>query len=274
MSDAYPEPLWRMNWLKPRLPWNKQPIKPAEIGDGLCKVMMTPKNILEDANYNKVLPNHYIVELSPENYAHHYKPLGDDLPRQWRDRLAAHLLTANSRVGRKEYRFGGQLIVELRSAADLMDSHARILCRVAPDIGAHDRDSSSKTRDQAVEAVFLELVHGGRRWSLRPGDNTIGRDETCEIFLDIRQIQEKRLVSAQHAFIRYVDGRYFLYDGSPSGKPSANGTFLNSQMVSTHGEPLQDGDIIILAAIHPQAPRLDTPGVAAFRFRQLVQNAD
>lgn len=270
MNDAYLGSQWRTNWLKPQLPWNKRAIRPAEIADGLCKVMMTPENLLEDAKYNKVLPNHYIVELSPENYAQHYEPLRDALLRQWRDRLAAHLLTANSRVGRKEYRFGGQILVELRSASDLKDSHARILCRIAPDLEAPAGDISSKTQKRGTGEVFLEWIHGGRRWSLHPGDNTIGRDQACEIFLDMPQIQEKRLVSAQHAFIRYIDGRYYLYDGSPAGKPSANGTFLNSQMISTHGEPLQDGDTIILAAIHPQAPRQDTPGVAAFRFRQPV----
>ena len=274
MSVEYQEPHWFINWLKPRLPWQRQPIKPAEIGDGLCKVMMAPKNLLEDANFNKVLPNHYIVELSPENYAHYYKPLGDDLSLQWRDRLVAHLLTANDRVGRKEYRFGGQLLVELRSAADLKDSQARILCRIAADFEGFDGSISSKTKDPQVEEAYLELVDGDRRWYLHPGENTIGRDEICEIFLDLPQIQEMRLVSAQHAVIRFVNGRYYLYDGSPSGKPSANGTFLNSKIVSTQGQLLQDGDIIILAAVHSQSPRPDTPGVAAFRFRRRVIDAN
>ena len=274
MRNEYPDTNWQTNWLKPRLPWNKQAIKPAEIGDGLCKVMMAPKNILEDANYNKVLPNHFIVELSPENYAHHYEPLRNSLPQQWHERLVEHLMTANSRLGRKEHRFGGQILVELRSASDLKDSQARILCRVEPDFEATDGKFASKSLDRGEKGVFLELIQGGQRWPLHPGDNIIGRDEDCDIFLKLPQVQEKRLISAKHAFIRVVDGRYYLYDGSPSGQPSANGTFLNARRVLAHGEPLQDGDIIILAAIHPHAPRPDTPGVAAFRFQQPGLNAN
>ena len=156
----------------------------------------------------------------------------------------AHLLTANDRVGRKEYRFGGPLLVELRSATDLKDSQARILCRIAPDFEVYDGSISSKTEDPQVEEAYLELVDGDRRWYLHPGENTIGRDEICEIFLDLPQIQEMRLISAQQAVIRFVNGRYYLYDGSPSGKPSANGTFLNSKIVSTQGQLLQDGDAL------------------------------
>ena len=33
------------------------------------------------------------------------------------------------------------------------------------------------------------------------------------------------------------------------------------------GQLLQDGDILILAAVRPLAPSLDTPGVVGLRFR-------
>lgn len=267
MGQENPGPRWQMNWLKPGLLWNKQPIKPAEIGDGLCKIMMTPKNMLEDANYNKILPNHYVIELSQENYSLRYEPLRTSLIQQWHDRLVEHLMTANSRLGRKEYRFGGQVQIELRAASDVKEQHARVLCRVEPTAGDAVGRAAPRGKDRGKETAFLEMLSGSRRWPLYPGDNTIGRDASCDIFLDSPLIQEKRLVSGQHAVIRVAGTECFLYDGALSGKPSSNGTFVNSQRVPVHGAPLRDGDTIILAAIDPHSPRLDTPGVAAFRFR-------
>ena len=114
--------------------------------------------------------------------------------------------------------------------------------------------------------AVLEWLDGQRRWPLYPGHNVIGRDQACDVFLDLPAIQEKPLVSGRHATIHAEGGQCLLYDGSPAGKPSANGTYLNSRRVSTQGAVLQDGDVIILAALDPQAPRADTPGVAAFRF--------
>jgi hypothetical protein len=270
MLQDYPEPGWQINWLRPRLLWNKQAIRPAEIGDGLCRVMIAQENLLEDANYNKVVPNHYVVEISPGNYSHHYEPLGKGLIQQWRDRLVEHLMTANSRLGRKEYRLGGQLQIELRSAADMKDNQARILCRVELDLDSTDSKVLLNTKGRRTEVAFLELIDSGRRWPLYPGDNTIGRDEACDVFLDLHLIQEKPLISAQHATIRIKDEQSLLLDGGLSGKPSANGTYVNSQRIPEHGMLLRDGDIVILAALDPRYPRLDTPGVAAFRFRKAL----
>lgn len=270
MVQGHSETEWHTNWVKPGLLSNKQSITPAEIGDGLCKIVMAKGNVLEDANYNKILPNHFVVELRQDNFQKHYEPLRQSLIQQWREKLVEHLMTTNSRLGRKEYRFAGQLHVELRPAADIMDNRARVLSRVEPNIDPEPggQKPSSQTKIQGQETGYLELVNGDRRWSLFPGDNTIGRDASCDIFLDLPVIQTKRLVSGQHARI-YVDrGQHILYDGSLLGKPSANGTFVNSQRIPDYGLPLQNGDIIILGALYSQHPSLDTPGVAVLRFQQ------
>jgi hypothetical protein len=274
MVQKNTEPRWKVNWLRPGLLRNKQAIRPAEIGDGLCRVMMAQENLLEDANYNKVVPNYFLVELSPGNYRRHYEPLGTGLIQQWRDRLVEHLMTANSRLGRKEYRLGGQLRIEIRSVPDMVDNQARILCRVEPDLNSSEGLAFLNTKERRKEVAFLELIDGGRLWPLYPGDNTIGRDETCDIFLDLPLIQEKRLISAQHATIRIEKGQSLVLDGGPFGKSSANGTYVNSQRIPEYGMHLQDGDIIVLAAVNPRNPRLDTPGVAVFRFRKAPLNAN
>jgi pSer/pThr/pTyr-binding forkhead associated (FHA) protein len=118
----------------------------------------------------------------------------------------------------------------------------------------------------AAAGAFLELVPTGQRWALYEGTNTIGRSEACQVFLDIPLVQEKRLVSGQHAYIRIEGGVSVLYDGSPDGRPSSNGTYVNLRRVPPGGYRLQNGDAIVLAAIDPLYPRSDTPGVVTFYF--------
>jgi hypothetical protein len=67
MGQTTPESPWKINWIKPRLQWIKSTIRPAEISAGLCRVMLARQNVLEDANYQKVLPNHFVVELDPDD---------------------------------------------------------------------------------------------------------------------------------------------------------------------------------------------------------------
>jgi hypothetical protein len=125
--------------------------------------------------------------------------------------------------------------------------------------------SPASARGPAI--AFLEWLDGQRRWPVFAGENTIGRDPNCDIYLDLTQIQEKPLVSALHATLRVENGQFILFDGRPGVKASANGTYLNARRIPAHGAPLQDGDLIVLAALNPNQPRADTPGVAALRFR-------
>lgn len=118
----------------------------------------------------------------------------------------------------------------------------------------------------AGAAAYLELIPTGQRWSLYPGTNTIGRSESCQVFLDQPVVQEKRLVSGQHAYIIMDRGGCMLYDGSPDGRPSANGTYVNLRRIPPSGYRLQNGDAIVLAAADPLYPRSDTPGVVTFYF--------
>jgi hypothetical protein len=259
---------WRTNWVKPRVPWQRQAVLPAELAEALCRFMLARENLVEDVNYTKIACNDYLVELSPQNFRVNYQPLARSLLQQWRDRLVECLLTANSRQGRREYRFGGQLKIELRAAPDLADHLARVLCRMDAALPVGEAAVTPQVGKLATAAAFVEWMDGRRRWPLQAGDNTIGRDQACSIHLDLAQIQEKPLVSGLHATIRADAGYCVLFDGRPAGRPSANGTFLNGRRIPAHGVPLQDGDLIILAALDPNQPRPDTPGVAALRFRQ------
>ncbi len=337
MANSKPEEKWQVRFIRPglpgmdrlpelglpdlsRLPWMNRPIRPADIGSQLRDAMLTRENMLEDVNYQKVVPNRYVVEVSEANFARQFHPIEGQILHQWRERLLEELVTANSRQGRKEFHFGGRLQLEVRPANDLKDNEARILSRIEPDFapGVVQLPQRKQTGSapaspgprvnpppaarphvvpplrhggppttvpenprarpsgkpappgqdpqRGTSAAFLELIPTGQRWALYPGINTIGRSDTSQIFLDMPIIQEKRLVSGQHAYIVMQNNVCMLYDGSPDGRPSANGTYVNLRRVPPAGYRLQNGDAIVLAAVDPLYPRSDTPGVVTFYF--------
>jgi hypothetical protein len=271
--------------------------------------MMARENHLEDVNYIRVVPNRYIVEVNPANFEQHYRPIAGQVMKQWSDRLLEELMTANSRQGRRAFRFGGRLRLEIRPAPDLQENEARILSRIEPDLPApqvsvpagvrphaqapltstSSRPKAAPPKNPRPEApatlpgpapraprgapaparavsAYLELVPTGQRWTLYPGINSIGRSETCQVYLDIPVVQQKRLVSGQHAYILMENGVCTLYDGSPDGRPSSNGTYVNLRRITQQGYRLQNGDAIVLAAVDPLFPRSDTPGTVTFYF--------
>jgi hypothetical protein len=259
---------WQVNLIKPRLPWNKQPVRPAEVGNLLCSVMVKRENLLEDANYNKVVPNQYLVELSRSNYQRNFQPLRESLIDQWREKLLESLVTANSRLGRKVYRFEGEVEIQIRPADDLDESQARILTLIQSKKGKNANPNSVGPRAEDHQAAaFVDMIGEDRQWPIYPGETTVGRSQACQIYLDLQLVQQKRLVSGQHAHFRCEEDGCFLFDGSLSGKPSANGTFVNLKRINELGKLLQDGDTIILAADQTGNPRVGTEGTVAFRFR-------
>jgi len=250
---------WQVRLIKPRLGFLTQANAPAEVSDLLCETLLDRVNLLEDAEFRKIVPNQFIVEFAPVIYARHYAPLANVIGTQWRERLLNYLATANSRQGRREYRFAGQVTVEIRPAPDLEPEQLRILSRL--------QTEAPEAPPPAALPACLESLPDGRSWRLRAGLLTLGRDSACDIFLDLPRVLELKLVSSQHAYLQCASGSYRLFDGSPNGLPSVNGTFVNGQPVPLGGQLMQDGDIVILAAVRPQSPRLDTPGVVGLRFR-------
>ena len=130
---------------------------------------------------------------------------------QWRERLLNYLATANSRQGRREYRFGGQVSVEIRPAPEVEPGQLRILSRWQPDPPA--------SAPPVALPACLELLPSGRPWPLRAGLVTIGREPVCDIFLDLPRVQELKLISGQHAYLQCLPGSYRLFDGAPNGLP-------------------------------------------------------
>jgi hypothetical protein len=88
--------------------------------------------------------------------------------------------------------------------------------------------------------VAMLLIHEGKspksQWPLTQERIIIGRDPSCDIQIDERQI------SRQHAEIQLTPGGYTLRDLG-----SKNGTFLNGQPVSTDPQSIHNGDEIGIA---------------------------
>ncbi len=264
MKPALIEGTGHIRMISSRLPWGSRPDRPADIGDELCAAMLARENVLEDANYQKISPNRFVVELGQENYAQNYQVLEDQILQQWGEKLLAYLLTANNRQGRQEYRFAGPVKIEILAVADLGMGQARIRCRVQT--GKERQPAAGSPVDPAV---CLEVLPGGRRWTLHPGFVTIGRGSGCDICLDAPAIKEKKLVSNLHAHLNCQGESYRLFDGAPDGKPSRNGTYVNLRRLPPGGVDLKDGDLILLAALEPNHPDPAIPGGASQRCHKV-----
>ena len=223
--------------------------------------MLDPDNLLEDARYSKIVPNEYIVELDPDNYERQYAQIERRVCEQWQVKLLEALDTANQRQGRRLYQFGGPVRVSLRPGAGLNKGAVRIRARIASDAPKADARS-------AQPVGCLQLLPNGRRWPLLPGTLTVGRHETSDIFLELPPQRQPPLISAHHAYLLVSDGEVRLFDGSPAGRPSLNGTFVNGQRVPSSGQALTPGDVVVLAPLNPKDPRPDGPGVLALRFQE------
>jgi hypothetical protein len=258
VSQPEPEAAWHVRLVKPRLGWNARPVRPADVVGALRDTLLAPEAGLEDAHYQKIVPNRYLVELPAESYARHFQPLATRLCQQWRDALLEHLATTNSRQGQKHYRFAGQVQVEIRPAADLAVGELRIHSALQADVPA--------SAAPAPLTACLELVPDGRRWALSEGIVTIGRDAQCAIALDLPRLLERPLISSRHAYLQCLSGECRLFDGAPDGVPSTNGTFVNGRPVPRGGQLLKDGDLLVLAALPHRAPDADVPGAAGLRF--------
>ncbi len=254
---------WRIQLVELRFLWMKDPIRPADLSHKLRDVMLSKENLIEDADYHKVVPNRYLVEVSPENFARNFQPIQKRVIAQWQEKLLDDLERTNTRLGRREYNFAGRVEIQIRPTDGLAPNQARIYFRV----GWPGQASGSQPLppDLLVPAV-LELVPGGKRWRLHRGIVTIGREPGNDVILEGVEVQARRLVSAQHAYIACDDRQFVLHDGAPSGRPSTNGTYVNLRRVGAEGARLNDGDLILLAALQPDRPRTDTPGVAVLRF--------
>jgi len=321
MPDSTPETRWQVKMVRAgirglnqlpdrlgmpelgRIPWLFQPIRPADIVEGLREAMLDRDNMLEDVNYQKVIPNRFVVQVAEDNYHRQFVPIEANIVLQWRAKLLEDIMTANSRQGRKEFRLSGPLQIEVKPTADLKETEARILSRIEPDSPGNPvlqvdappaarphaapplRDPSAaqppnsrygpppiRAGNQPVDVhsplttAYLEMVPDGQWWTLYSGINTIGRSELCQIYLNLPIVQEKRLISGQHAYVVLQNGVCSLYDGSPDGRPSANGTYVNMNKIPASGHILKHGDSILLAALNPLYPRLDTPGVVSFLY--------
>ena len=246
---------WRARTVGRSLPWDRGAIRPAEVINTLRSIMLDPRNQVEDAGYLKYSPNCFVVELGENNYRRNYQPLERRITGQWQDQLQSYLVLANERLGRAEYRLAGPRL-EIRAAPGMPEDRACVFYCLDPNAVSLQRELAS----------CLEWVTDGRRWRLRQGLMTIGRDPSCDIYLDSPAILSTRLVSSRHAYLVCSSERCRLVDGDPGGHPSLNGTYVNGRPIVAGGQDLRDGDLIQLAAASPGQPQPDAPGIALLRF--------
>jgi DNA-binding winged helix-turn-helix (wHTH) protein len=108
----------------------------------------------------------------------------------------------------------------------------------------------AKTDDPpAGEAIRCWLVATGGTFRLKEGDNSVGRDPDCDVFLDAPG------VSRRHASVS-VDSRAEAVTVRDLG--STNGTFVRRQSV-VEAAALDDGDVVTIGSMELKV-RLWRPG--------------
>jgi len=73
MPVSLPENPWHSRLIKPKLGLFAQPLRPADIIETLCEITLTRRYAVEDVDYRKVVPNHFIVEVPEESYQRNYR---------------------------------------------------------------------------------------------------------------------------------------------------------------------------------------------------------
>jgi hypothetical protein len=162
MTDISPGENWHRRVLQPRLPIYRRPMRPADVSGGLTSMMLARRHALEDVNYTKVVPNRFIVEVNHQTYDKYYRDIENQVVRQWTEKLLAQLNTANRRYGRKEYRLGGPVQIEVRPVPDLRSYQTRILARI-------DSNLAGEQTAAMILGPCLEMLPAGKRFSLQPG---------------------------------------------------------------------------------------------------------
>ena len=127
------------------------------------------------------------------------------------------------------------LVKELRRALDDHDRGAPLI-RTVPRVGYAFCRATSDAAASADGASSWILV-GGRRLALRDGENTIGRDPLCSVWIDVAS------VSRRHARIVCSGMRAVLEDVG-----SKNGTTVGQEPVRAARE-LRDGDRIAFGRV-------------------------
>jgi hypothetical protein len=184
-------------------------LQPVEIGRRIVREMDAGRTL---GFMVTVVPNHYTVELSPED-TERFAGFLDALARELVDALRDH-------AREEQYHFEGPVEVHL-----VVDDHAR-----RGDLRVHAEIVAG-----AVPAIGAVVLPDGKRVALGEATAVIGRMPECAITLSDPQ------ASRQHAEIRHNETGYRIVDLG-----STNGTEVNGVKI---GEmPLTDGDVIVIGA--------------------------
>jgi DNA-binding winged helix-turn-helix (wHTH) protein len=125
------------------------------------------------------------------------------------------------------------LVAELRETLG-DDAHEPRIIRTVPRFGyAFQAEGHTETSDRHL-LVACRLIWGDREIALRAGENLLGRDQTCVLWID------DALVSRRHARIAIDPSGATLEDLG-----SRNGTFLRGARIGS-ATRLADGDLITI----------------------------
>ncbi|MCB1247777.1 MAG: DUF3662 and FHA domain-containing protein [Acidimicrobiales bacterium] len=188
-------------------------LRPIEIGRRLAREMDAHRTV--DVRGRTVVPNHYTVHLSEEDFAN-FAEIGETLARELCDAAREH--------GRDEgYAFLGPVTVEL-----VVDPQIRA--------GEFRLDSRMKEGEAAAASASSLLLPNHDHYVLGDQPVSIGRMPDNDITIADSNVSRK------HAEIRPVDGGYALVDLGSTNGCRVNGVRVTERRLAD-GDELAFGNI-------------------------------
>ncbi|MEM7346279.1 MAG: FhaA domain-containing protein [Chloroflexota bacterium] len=218
-----------------------QTLKPAQLARALEQELEQTLHYVID---EIIAHNQFTISLSPKDYTNRLS---------YKERLEQKLVRyIQELIEARDYQILGTIQVEIVEDVELSPNRCTIHSRLEEGVSATE------------STPYLELLPTGDRYPLGSKVVTIGRSQQNDICLGA--LDQRRVISRRHAHIKQEKGDTFvLYDGL-SGQHSTAGTYLAGQRLNGKGQPLQDGQSIILGPTQRLNPTQPLQGSMMFVF--------
>lgn len=149
------------------------------------------------------------------------------------------------------------LVAELREAMG-EKGHRDGFLRTVHGFGYAFSGEAADSGARAAHASTFSLVRDGRAFPLAAGENLIGRDTECAVFVD------DSTVSRRHARVTVGENEAFLEDLGSKNGTTVNGRPPDGPCQLRHGDALLVGSVLFtvrVAGAAPETESLDSSGL-------------
>lgn len=210
----------------------KSGVKPLQLGRKLLQVVDSERDV--DAQGRRVVPNSYLIQLSPEDR----EGFADVEPTLLQELTVA----LREYISQEGYHVEGKARVALRTNPDLRRGKFDIDCRnITPETAAPEAPAATPTPLlAAVPSAFdrppaVLSLPNGQRIELHEGHYVLGRHLENDIVLNDTN------VSRRHAEFVCAAGEVVVRDLGSTNGTKVNGVLITGEQLLQHGDVVNFG---------------------------------